>query len=152
MSLFDSHINKSRQRIVVCCGLEVVEINNCRIEDISGEGILIRSRHWSEASSIESGLEELRANLPEYVARRGVEMGDGTLLEVKFVKNAVKGCRFYGLVLDDMDANVSIVNSKLVDNGPAACYVQVNSFISIHCYSLGLISLVWNNILHTVVK
>ncbi|KAG0589254.1 hypothetical protein KC19_1G007700 [Ceratodon purpureus] len=28
------------------------------------------------------------------------------------------------LLLDDMDANVSIVNSKLVDNDPAACYVK----------------------------
>lgn len=133
--LIDCHINKCRQGVAISGGLKVVEINDCKIEDVSREGLIISGKHRSEASSIEFGLEELRANLPS-AARRGMETADSTLLEVKIVDSVVKGCRSYGLLLDDMDANVSIVNSKLVGNGPAACYVKVHSLIIVYLCSL----------------
>lgn len=134
--LLECHSSKCRRGVTASGGLQLLELHRCRIEGIHREGVLVSGKNRSTGTHIEVGLEEPRANLPGERAARGVETCVHTAgsQNLPYYGEGLRGS--HGLLLDDMDANVCVLNSKLFDNAPAAYYVKVHSLIIVFRCSL----------------
>lgn len=129
--LHECHIRKCRQGVVASGGARRLEITNCKIEDIAREGVLVQGGNPNAATRAQREFTNDLANMNP-VARAASEWAQktGILLEVFISSSIVKGSQFYGLSLDE-GAHVTIVNSVLADNAPAACYVKVCKLLTL---------------------
>lgn len=123
--LHECHIRKCRQGVAAYGGARRLEITNCKIEDIGREGVVVNGENPNAATRAQFEFTNHLANLSP-VTRAASEWAQktGILLEVFISSSIVKGSQFYGLSLDQ-GAHVTILNSVLADNAPAACYVKV---------------------------
>lgn len=131
VKLHECHIRKCFQGVSAYGGARRLEITNCKIEDVAREGVLVNGENLNAATRAQLEFTNDLARMSP-VTRAASEWAQktGILLEVFISSSIVKGSQFYGLSLDH-GAHVTIVNSVLADNSPAACYVKVCKLLTL---------------------
>lgn len=116
------HIRNCKQGVTAYGGARRVEIINCEISHNIREGVLANGENLNAATRAQHG--PAITNNPVSIAAHEWAQEAKIQLEVVISSSVVKDNGYYGLSLDH-GAQVSVVNSVLLNNAPFACFVKV---------------------------
>ena len=122
VELHGCHIRDCKQGVIAYGGARRVEITNCEISHNNREGVLADGENLNAATRAQ-GIKCPTNNSATIAAQKWAREAK-VQLEVIISSSVVKDNGYFGLSLDH-GAQVSVVNSVLLNNAPFACFVKV---------------------------